>query len=1408
MRVGIAHVEVRANLATYQTDLERMKTATTAAVDKVNTTLSKLGTSHTKVSGAMKATADASDKVTAATKRQGKSLLTLIPHVAQVTIAYMAMRAAWRGIMSGMMAGVEFEQKMSVVKAISRATAEEFVRLGAAARTMARDTVFTATEAADALKFLAMAGFSANEAISALPGVLQLALIGELELGRATDIATDTLKAFGLVAYDLARVNDVMVATITRSNTNIEMMGQSMKFAAPVARALGYEIEQVAAMIGVLATAGIKAGIAGRGLQQGFVRTTKAAKEMGLEVGSNLIAVLKAFNKEEAQLRDIIGETAARTEINTKITKAYGLIALKTMLVLRDNIGEYERLEKAAYNSAGESAKAALIMQDNVSSSWKLLKSMVSEISITLFEDYKVQTKIFLGDITKWFKDNKDAIVDWAEAFLGAMSGIAKEFGGFVKIIVKGWALIFEQMDKSVHVSLFSPLAGWQAIGDMITAYEMEAKGDEIFSKVKVPDLWDTAAMVKYREDLHLVIVAQQKLNWEKQRAIDLEKEQAEASKRAALVQAEGATRINKIWKQYREQGYDISVEKELAEMIEKLPTAEKEIYDRIKAIAEFKSAAEAMYGDIEKMNDAEKEAVKAIIAFKVTQFKKGYTEAANFAEKTQKLFETYAQKEIKVNEDKYAAAIALIEKAELEQIKAFDNVEKAKELHKKGIGIFDVQSEAAAAKATVWKEEQKEYDKQLKKYQDKEKGKYETMRDDLDAWAEKEITVREKLGEDAAIIYYTVATEHARILGLETAATIKETRKQKKAKETLVKDAKGDAEKSLAIDKELYDKKIINVYEYAKRVKEQRIVILTAEIQGMRDIGKSESELYRYRLKMLQEFATEYLSIIKGVAIDAAKTQSEIWAEEWAADTKRLNAMSGYSKVSNVGGIEGLGSQLDVKKLNGIVQQVQIWTYNGEKFANKSLAMAAAANNTAESLDMASDSVDLLSEASDDAAKALSDITNIKDKWQGFLTDREREGWSPQDWIDEFYRLLSLFSTKDSLEDQIGALDDIIIIFDKLEDLNKQQLATQKETLQELIDQGKSIEEWLWEVAGEGLAPAEAEAWWMARYEDLLAGARKGEEIDKFLEFAKAFLEFQQSYAPSGYNEIYDAVIRDVIDIQALNDMAISLAEIGYSVPADELYNMSRILISLGGTADMTAAQLSSLIGSLGSAIPGFSSITSGLSSAVSGAITSINQLIAGIMAAATQAAAPGAGIGESLGMDGTGTGTGTGAEKRIPTIANDWNLVFDSIRAPDIMGGGLVPYYRAKPILGAGAIYSWDNPILSEDKKYWSYHDMTGRVLQVATGLKYGGIVSGPESGYPVVMHGKEVVSPLVDGKVPSDNSDLIAELKNQNDILLAILAKEMALYIDGKEITGVVKRGIRGNDVELREAIRRVH
>lgn len=155
-------------------------------------------------------------------------------------------------------AGADFDAAMSEVQAISGASGKQLEALRNKAKEMGATTKFSATQSAEALKYMGMAGWSSQEMLDGLPGVMNLAAASGEDLGLVSDIVTDSLTSFGLKAKDTSRFVDVLAATSTSSNTNVSMLGESFKYVAPVAGALGYKVEDVSVALGLMANAGIK----------------------------------------------------------------------------------------------------------------------------------------------------------------------------------------------------------------------------------------------------------------------------------------------------------------------------------------------------------------------------------------------------------------------------------------------------------------------------------------------------------------------------------------------------------------------------------------------------------------------------------------------------------------------------------------------------------------------------------------------------------------------------------------------------------------------------------------------------------------------------------------------------------------------------------------------------------------------------------------------------------------------------------------------------------------------------------------------------------------------------------------------------------------------------------------------
>lgn len=334
--------------------------------------------------------------------------------------------------------GVQFEQSMAEVGGVMRASANEMENLTNVAKRMGETTEWSASQAADALKFLGMAGFKAAEAAEALPGVLDLATAGNLDLGRAADIASNALTAMGLPVKELTRVNDVFVGTITRSNTNMEQMAESFKYAAPVAKAYGYSVEDLSGLIGKLGDAGIQGSMAGTQLAMAIQKSSDIAKEFGFE---------------SSELTDVLERLKGTGMETTEIMKLFGLRAGRAVGVLVDRIPEVREFQETLRNTGGEATTLANIMRATVGGSFKELKSIIDIVAIDVFGGFSGSLKETVQSLVSWIRRNKDAIVALLQMVSRGVLETVKTVGKALKIVggfIEGIASVFKATDVSV----------------------------------------------------------------------------------------------------------------------------------------------------------------------------------------------------------------------------------------------------------------------------------------------------------------------------------------------------------------------------------------------------------------------------------------------------------------------------------------------------------------------------------------------------------------------------------------------------------------------------------------------------------------------------------------------------------------------------------------------------------------------------------------------------------------------------------------------------------------------------------------------------------------------------------------------------------------------------------------------
>lgn len=271
-----------------------------------------------------------------------------------------------------------FELVLATVKGVTGATEAQFARLQATARDLGATTRFSAKEAGEGLLFLARAGFTTEQAIAAIPATLNLAAAGALGLGEAADFASNILSQFGLSASETERVADTLVKTANSANTDVRQLAEAMKFAGPVAGALGISVEKAAAAVGVLGDSGIQASLAGtnlRGILAGLLGPTAAGEKAIRGLGLSLTEVDPATQ----DLVDIFRRFRDAGLTAANAVDIFGRRNAAAALILAAGVEKVDSLTKANQAAAGEAERLAKIMSDTLSGSFKNLRSAIEE---------------------------------------------------------------------------------------------------------------------------------------------------------------------------------------------------------------------------------------------------------------------------------------------------------------------------------------------------------------------------------------------------------------------------------------------------------------------------------------------------------------------------------------------------------------------------------------------------------------------------------------------------------------------------------------------------------------------------------------------------------------------------------------------------------------------------------------------------------------------------------------------------------------------------------------------------------------------------------------------------------------------------------------------------------------------
>ena len=301
-----------------------------------------------------------------------------------------------------------FEKSMSRVRAVTEGATAQFAELNKTASDLGGRTEFTAKQVADGMTFLGLAGFNASEVMRVMADTVDLAAAGNIDLSRAADISTNILKGFQLQVEDTSRVLDVMATTATNSNTNINQLGEAMKFAAPVATAAGLSIEQTAAAVGILSNNGIQATLAGTGMRIILASLLSPAKKA--RDALKRLNVEIAFN-EDGSL-NLVTTLKRLRDANLSAADAFAIFQRRgasSALALVNQIDEFENLTEKNEDAKGSLTEMAGIMRDNLEFATVKLTSALDKLARAFGEPLLAPLK----KVALFFADLADRVADF-----------------------------------------------------------------------------------------------------------------------------------------------------------------------------------------------------------------------------------------------------------------------------------------------------------------------------------------------------------------------------------------------------------------------------------------------------------------------------------------------------------------------------------------------------------------------------------------------------------------------------------------------------------------------------------------------------------------------------------------------------------------------------------------------------------------------------------------------------------------------------------------------------------------------------------------------------------------------------------------------------------------------------------
>lgn len=390
-------------------------------------------------------------------------------------------------------AGTQFEAAMSKVEAVSGAAGSDMDALTEKAKQMGATTMFSASQAAEAMNYMAMAGWKTEDMLSGIDGVMNLAAASGEDLATTADIVTDALTAFGLTAQDSAHFADVLAAASSNANTNVEMMGETFKYAAPVAGSLGFSIEDTAEAIGLMANAGIKSSQAGTSLRRIMQELSGEVKIHGKALGDVVIKTTEADGSMR-DLSDILADCrSAFSELSEseKASAASALVgknAMSGFLALMNAApADIEKLSGALDACDGKAKAMAETMQDNLAGKVTILKSALEGLAISTYDAFDDSLKEGVEGATDAITKLNDAVVNGdlsvsleklGKSASELMTEVVDGLVDHMPEIIDGLTTVLDNADSIVSV-LKTLVISWGAYTVAVEGSQVAMKGAE-----------------------------------------------------------------------------------------------------------------------------------------------------------------------------------------------------------------------------------------------------------------------------------------------------------------------------------------------------------------------------------------------------------------------------------------------------------------------------------------------------------------------------------------------------------------------------------------------------------------------------------------------------------------------------------------------------------------------------------------------------------------------------------------------------------------------------------------------------------------------------------------------------------------------------------------------------------------